>query len=128
MVSYYGEDRCSNCQGEGKERCNYCYGSGQSSCSNCNGSGTKEESEYVYNVGSVWVRKQCNRCYGSGKEECRNCHHGKKNCGWCNGSGKQSGYRPATASSSASAGSSGCLVLMMGGLLCVLDLVARWLG
>jgi DnaJ-class molecular chaperone len=127
MVSYYGEDRCSNCQGEGKERCNYCYGSGQSSCSNCNGSGTKEESEYVYNVGSVWVRKQCNRCYGSGKEECRNCHHGKKNCGWCNGTGKQSGYRP-TSSSAPSAGSSGCMVLMLGGLLCLLDLVARWLG
>ncbi len=129
MVSYYGEDRCSNCRGEGKERCNDCHGSGRISCRNCSGIGTKEESEYVYNVGLVWVRKQCNQCYGSGKEECRRngCLHGEKDCGWCNGTGKQSGYRPTT-SSTPSSGSFGCMFLMIGGLLCLLDFVARWLG
>jgi len=89
--------------------------------------GTKEESEHVYNVGLVWVRKQCNQCYGSREEECRECRNGKKECGWCYGTGKQSGYRPAT-SSTPSAGSSGCMVLMLGGLACLVDLVARWLG
>ncbi|MDD5209451.1 MAG: hypothetical protein PHV36_08695 [Elusimicrobiales bacterium] len=79
---------CGACSG-GQQRCSNCRGNGEYTCGQCGGGG----SVTVYGEAQT-----CNLCGGSGNQTCGSCGGaGSNECNFCGGSGSIDAYFPCNA-------------------------------
>ena len=86
--SYFIEETCTECHGEGKllVRCRTCSGRGNEICTLCGGIGVIKKRD---NFGETF--STCQKCAGKGDYECTHCHGTKlenARCYVCDGKGK----------------------------------------